>query len=126
MNREKIWEAMSYVWTEIGLDDKDFQRFGGEIAAQPQDMPAFNRAVFWDTCGAFAVETVFAFLLMGMTLPDWYFPEAEQKVARWLRRPLLLSLINPLWLVGYPISCIMAINYWLQLRRAVASSACAA
>ena len=126
MNRDKIWEAMSYVWTEIGLDDKDFQRFGSEIAAQPQDMPAFNRAVFWDTCGAFAVETAFAFLLMGMTLPDWYFPEPERKVARWLRRPLLLSLINPLWLIGYPISCIMAINYWLQLRRAVASSPCAA
>ena len=89
-------------------------------------MAEFNRAVFWDTCGAFAVETVFAFLLLGMTLPDWHFPGAEQKVARWLRRPLLLSLINPLWLVGYPISCLMAFNYWVQLRRTVASSACAA
>ncbi len=126
MNREKVWEAMSYVWTEIGLDEKEFQRFGSEISAQSKDMSEFNRAVFWETCGAFAIETAFAFLLMGTTLPDWHFPEAEQKVARWLQRPLLLSLINPLWLVGYPVSCLMAFNYWLQLRRAVASSSCAA
>ena len=126
MNREKIWEAMSYVWTEIGLDDKDFHRFGGEISAQPHDIPAFNRAVFWDTCGAFAVQTVFAILLMGITLPDWDYPEAKQKVSRWLRRPLFLSLLNPLWLVGYPLSCLMVTNYWLKLRRAVTSSACAA
>ena len=126
MNREKIWEAMSYAWTEIGLDDKDFQRFGYEISAQPEDMPEFNRAVFWETCGAFAVETTFALLLLGMTLPDWYFPEAEKKVSCWLRRPLILSLVNPLWIVGYPISCLMAFKYWVQLRRAVTSSACAA
>jgi hypothetical protein len=126
VNREKIWEAMSYVWTEIGLDGNDLRRFAGEISAQPHDMHAFNRAVFWDTCGAFAIETLFAFLLMGTTLPDWYFPGAQQKVARWLRRPLLLSLLNPLWLAGYPVACLMAVRYWLQLRRAVISSACAA
>jgi hypothetical protein len=63
---------------------------------------------------------------MGATLPDWYFPGAQQKVARWLQRPLLLSLLNPLWLVGYPVSCLIAVRHWLQLRRAVISSACAA
>lgn len=125
MNREKIWEAMSYVWTEIGLDDNDFRRFGGEIAAEHQDMSAFNRAVFWDTCGAFAVETVFALLLMGMALPDWYFPEPTRKIDRWLRRPLVFSLINPLWLIGYPASCIIAASYRLRLRRAAMSSVCA-
>ncbi|MDR3221510.1 MAG: hypothetical protein LBU46_05820 [Candidatus Accumulibacter sp.] len=123
MNREKVWEAMSYAWTEIDLDGDEFRCFAREIDAQPHEMALFNRAVFWDTCGAFAVETVFEILSLRTTAPDWYFPEAVQKVAHWLRRPLLLSLLNPLWLVGYPLSCLGAVSYWFKLRRAVFSSA---
>lgn len=55
---------------------------------------------------------------MGITLPDWHFPEPKQKVARWLHRPLLVSLINPLWLVGYALSCVIVVNYWIKLRKA--------
>jgi hypothetical protein len=105
MKRAKVWEAISYVWTEVGLGREDFQRFAKEIHAESHDMRSFSRAVFWDTCGAFSVETVFAFLLMGIMLPDWYFPEPEQKVERWLRRPLLLSPINLLWLGSVTHSC---------------------
>ncbi|NYZ63424.1 hypothetical protein [Luteimonas deserti] len=120
MNREKVWEATSYAWTEIGLDSDDFARFAREAQLSPEERPALAHAVFWQVCGAFALETVFALLLMGVTLPDWFFPDPQQKVARWLRRPLLLSLLNPLWLVGYPLSCLFAFRYWYRLRKASA------
>ena len=123
MNREKVWEVASYAWTEIGLRQEDFVRFAGEAQLSLGSDRALAHAVFWQVCGAFAIETVLALLLMGITLPDWFFPEPEQKVARWLRRPLLLSLLNPLWLVGYPLSCLLVFSYWYRLRRESAASA---
>ncbi|MBZ4039310.1 hypothetical protein [Novilysobacter selenitireducens] len=126
MNREKIWEAMSYAWTEIGLSGAEFEKFAREIQVKPEGMSEFNRAVFWDTCGTFAIESTFAFLSLGVSLPDWHWPDAVERVARWRRRSVLQSLLNPIWLIGYPLACIMALNYWLQLRRAVTSSMYAA
>lgn len=118
MKREKIWEATSYAWTEIGLEPSDFVDFARDAGLTPQDRKALAHAVFWETCGAFAIETVFALLLMGITLPDWQFPEPVQKVQRWLCSPLALSLLNPLWLLGYPLACVFALGYWRKLRRA--------
>jgi hypothetical protein len=121
VRREKVWEATSYAWTEIGLDRNRFLRLAREADISSDDRPALLHAVFWQVCGAFAVETSLALMLLGSTLPDWFFPEPEQKVARWLARPLRLSIINPLWLVGYPLSCLLAASYWYRLRQASAA-----
>ncbi|HET6807371.1 MAG TPA: hypothetical protein VFH59_18200 [Frateuria sp.] len=118
MHREKVWEAMSYAWTEVGLDPAGFRQFARDAELSPQDQPALFHVVFWQVCGAFAVETSLALMLMGVTLPDWFFPEPAEKVARWLKRPLPYSLLNPLWLVGYPLSCLRVASYWYRLRKA--------
>ncbi|MGN2245902.1 hypothetical protein ACFWZ3_04325 [Frateuria sp. GZRR35] len=123
MNREKIWEAMSYAWTEVGLDAAGFQRFARDADLSAHDPRALFHAVFWQVCGAFAVETAWALMLMGVTLPDWFFPEPEKKVSRWLARPLSYSVLNPLWLMGYPLSCLLVASYWHRLRKASAALA---
>lgn len=121
MHREKVWEAISYAWTEVGLDRGGFRRFAQDAGISPGDRRALLHAVFWQVCGVFAIETSLALIPMGITLPDWFFPEPEQKVTRWLARPLLRSVLNPLWLVGYPLSCLLVDSYRYRLRQASAA-----
>ena len=54
-------------------------------------------------CGAFALFTLAVYASAGMALADWFYPEdeARQKVAAWLARPRLRSLLNPFWWLGY-------------------------
>lgn len=121
MNKEQVWLAMSYSWSEIGLNSREYGVFAEKIAAKPDEIGEIRKVVFWEVCGAFAVFTIFALLTMGMVLPDWGFKDEYtlEKVSRWMRRPLLLSLLNPLWLVGYPLACLFAIGGWKMLSKSI-------
>lgn len=121
MDREQIWLAVSFAWSEIGLERSDYARFATRIGATPADATVLRRVVFWEVAGAFAVDTVLAAVSMGVTLPDWGYEDEYvlRKVRRWRARPLVWSLCNPVWLLGYPVACLVAVGAWRELKRAV-------
>lgn len=119
MQREQVWLAASFSWSESGLEDSEYRNYAKSIGALPGESRAVAFVVFWEVCGAFAVFTVGALLSMGAALPDWGFKDEYvlHKVSAWRNRSLVLSLINPLWVVGYPLACVMAFGGWLKLNR---------
>ncbi len=121
MNREYVWMAMSYAWTEIGIVGSEYEDYAHKIAAHESEMGEFKRAVFFEIIPAFAVDTIFAFTFIGINLPDWSFDSdyLNNKVNKWLKRPLVLSLLNPIWLIGYPLAIIISFAQYVKLRKAV-------
>ena len=105
-SRQKAWEVLAQTWLDTSYDAEHREAFAqalAETGLSPRDL---RRIAFWDVCGAFATFSTAVFASAGMALPDWYYPDeaAREKVAKWLARPVFLSLVNPVWLVGYPLS----------------------
>jgi hypothetical protein len=104
--REKAWGVLAQVWVDTSYDEKQLDDFASQLVATGFSPAELRRIAYWDVCGAFALFTLAVFGSAGMTMPDWYYPEelAREKVAKWTARPAVISLLNPFWLVGYPIS----------------------
>jgi len=108
----------------VGLEPHEYGKYATEIGASRRELGAFDRECLAVVCGAFAIHTVIALLSMGMYLSDWGYNDEYviRKVSTWQSRPLLISLLNPLWLVGFPSSVLFALGTWRKLRRAVAEN----
>ena len=115
---------MSFAWSEVGLEPHEYGKYASEIGASHRELGAFDRECLVVVCGAFAIHTVIALLSMGMSLSDWGYNDEYviRKVSTWQSRPLLTSVLNPLWLVGFPLSVLFALGTWRRLRRAVAQN----
>jgi hypothetical protein len=103
-----VWEVLS--------------QFADRLARCGFSMRELDRIAHHEVCGAFAIFSLAVLASAGMALPDWYFPkdQARQKVAAWLSRPRILSLINPVWLVGYIAARRFLREAWPDLRGRVA------
>ena len=121
MNKEQIWIFISYWWTEIGLSEEEIDDLFGRMNINPNNLSEVRKAIFWEYCGAFAMYTLWSFLTIGIILPDWGFEEkyVRSKVFNWLRRPVIFSLFNPLWLLGYLLACLIAVSGWLKLSKRI-------
>ena len=120
--RQVVWEILAQFWVDTWYDAEQLDAFAARLADIDVSMDELNRIVYWDVCGAFATFTLAVFLSAGMALPDWYYPEddARRKVASWVARPKVLSVLNPIWILGYLVARSFVTPSWLDLRARVA------
>ncbi len=116
--RQVVWEILAQYWVDTWYDSSQLDEFANRLAACGFSLQELDRIAHWEVCGAFATFTLGVFVTVGMALPDWYYPEneAREKVASWLSRPRLLSLLNPLWLAGYVAARWFLGRTWPDLR----------
>ena len=105
-SRQKAWEVLAQTWVDTSYDADQRESFARELAETGLSARELRRIAYWEVSGAFATFSTAVLATAGMALPDWYYPEeaAREKVAAWMTRPLILSLINPFWLLGYLLS----------------------
>ncbi len=123
-----VWGILAQFWVDTWYDAGQLEGFADQIVRCGVSIRELDRIAYREVCGAFATFTLVVLLSMGMALPDWLFPEdvARKKVSRWLARPLLLSLINPFWVVGYFCARWFLRRSWAGLRERVAARAAVA
>lgn len=94
---------LAQAWVDTSYDEAQLAVFRAQLAATGLSSRQLQYIAYREVCGAFALFTLAVYASAGMALPDWFYPEedARQKVAAWLARPRLLSLLNPCWLLGY-------------------------
>lgn len=105
-SRQRAWEVFAQVWVDTSYDEQDLAQFAGILRQTGLSPRELRRIAYFEVCGAFATFSVAVLLSAGMALPDWLYPEAQarREVADWLARPLAMSLLNPVWLLGYPLA----------------------
>lgn len=126
MDRYYVWEIISYAWTEIGIQDDECRKLVEEGGITSADLPEIDRMYLRDVCASFAFETFLVFpLFLWMLMPDWGFEESylRKRMERWYSKPYWIHLLNPLRLLGYPLSLLFALKYRSMLRRAVHAKA---
>jgi len=101
--RQIAWGVLAQVWVDTSYDAAELAAFRVQLAATGLSSRELQHIAYREVCGAFALFTLAVYASAGMALPDWYYPEddARQRVAGWLARPWLLSLLNPFWWLGY-------------------------
>ncbi len=104
--RERAWEILAQTWADTSYDEIEKAAFAKGLAETGLSRRELNRIAYWEVCGAFATFSTTVFATAGMALPDYCFPKdvARESVTDWISRPLVFSLINPLWLLGYLLS----------------------
>jgi len=117
--RSRAWEVFAQTWVDTSYSPKDQDAFAQKLNATELTVSELYRIALWEVCGAFSVFTTICFVTAGMALPDWDYPDdlARKKVETWVKRPWLLSLINPLWLIGYPLSVALTMSTMFQVFR---------
>lgn len=120
--RQIVWDVIAQFWVDTWYDAKQLEAFAERLAGCGFTLRELDRIARWEVCGAFATFTLAVFLSLGMVLPDFFFPEEEarSKVATWLARPLVLSLLNPFWIAGYCVARLYLRHDWPGLRKRVA------
>ena len=122
MNKSKVWEIMSYSWTEIGLTDAEYFRMAKTIEFEPGDWNKLDRIIFKDVCASFAVDSLLAFpLCLWMLMPDSEFDinYLRERIKRWYSKPYFVHFLNPLRLLGYPVAILFALSGRKKLKSAL-------
>jgi hypothetical protein len=121
--RHVVWEVLAQFWVDTWYDADEIDGFASRLEQCGFSMRELDRIAYREVCGAFATFTLAVFLSAGMALPDWFFPEdlARKKVSGWLARPILLSLVNPFWVVGYCCARWFLRRSWPALRERVSA-----
>lgn len=121
MNRKRLWLTISYAWSEIGLEDDEFSNHAEMIKALPKDMENFRKEYYFIILPALSTETICALVSMGMSLPDWGFRDGYVigKISKWHNRPVIKKILNPIWMIGYPLSLLMSLSYYNKTKKAV-------
>jgi hypothetical protein len=122
MDTYKIWEVVSYGWTEIGIEPDECERILAPAGIALADLPAVDRVIFKDVCASFSVDAFLVFpLMLWMLMPDWGYEESylRRRVERWYSRPYWVHFLNPLRILGYPVALVFAWKYRSMLRDAI-------
>lgn len=124
----KVWEFISYAWTEIGIDNDECNSLARDTMASVGDLACLDRIFFRDICASFAVDSFLLFpLMLWMLMPDWGYKEEylRKRVKAWYERPYWQHFLNPLRVLGYPIAVLFALGYRAKLRKAIHADTCA-
>ncbi len=122
MDRYCVWDAVSYAWTEIGIEDSECRDLVRRGKIGVADLAEVDRLYFRDVCASFAVDAFLVFpLMLWIIMPDWGYSDEylRARMERWYARPYWKHFINPLRLLGYPVALIFSWHYRTMLRRAV-------
>lgn len=126
--QQVVWAVLAQFWVDTWYDAGQLEDFASRLAQCGFSMSELDRIAYREVCGTFAIFTLAVFMSFGMALPDWFYPEeqAREQVGKWLSRPLLLSLINPFWVVGFFLARWFLRRSWADLRPRVAERLAAA
>ncbi len=115
----KVWEAISYAWTEIGLGDDEYPDIAKSIRDIEPNWEKVNSIILRDVCSSFAVDSILV-IPFWMMMPDWSYDEGyiTQRIRRWKSRPYWLHFINPIRILGYPISLFFSYGVRKKLKYA--------
>lgn len=128
MDVYKVWEFMSYAWTEIGIEGKECRNLANEAGVTPAHLRDVNRIFFRDVCASFAVESFLIFpLMLWMVMPDWGYDEdyLRKRMQKWYAKPYWKHFLNPFRLLGYPVAVLLALSYRQKLLNAARENASA-
>lgn len=119
IDKNKILGLLGDGFSEMEPDDHDFEIASRGISIE--DIPELRKLVFITFCGAFATFIWQVLLTLGAAAPDWGMSEDYLllKIRRWERWPIIFSLCNPLWLAGYPLTCLMVLEPWFKLKKEI-------
>ncbi|MEO8390066.1 MAG: hypothetical protein ABI893_11115 [Polaromonas sp.] len=124
----KVWEFISYAWTEIGIGEEESLSLAREARITVEDLPQVDRIFFRDVCASFAVDSFLIFpLMLWVIMPDWGYSEAylRKRMSNWYEKPYWCHFLNPLRILGYPVALLIAPGYRSRLRKAVHANASA-
>lgn len=121
MDKYKIWDVVSYAWTEIGLEKDSYPEYARSIKQDYSDWESANRIIIRDVCASFAVDSFLIFpCMLWMIMPDWHYEDEylKARMEKWYAKPYWLHFINPLRILGFPIALIFSIGVRRKLKRA--------
>lgn len=121
MDKFKIWDVMSYAWTEIGLEEEDFPQYAAEIYEHCKDWDEVSSIITKDVCGSFAFDSfLICPCMLWMIMPDWGYDQNYLKVRmeKWYSKPCWVHFLNPLRIFGYPIALFLSWSVRLKLKKA--------
>lgn len=121
MDKFKIWDVMSYAWTEIGLEEEDFPQYAAEIYEHCKDWDEVSSIITKDVCGSFAFDSFLIYpCMLWMIMPDWGYDQNYLKVRmeKWYSKPGWVHFLNPLRIFGYPIALFLSWSVRLKLKKA--------
>jgi len=118
-----IWDAISYAWTEIGLEDSDYPRYAKKFKQEYENWDEIKKVALLDVCGSFSVMTfLICPCMLWMIMPDWGYEEdfIKKKMEKWYSKPIWYHFLNPIRLIGYPIAIVVSGTIYRKLKRAFA------
>ncbi|PKM09633.1 MAG: hypothetical protein CVV17_00250, partial [Gammaproteobacteria bacterium HGW-Gammaproteobacteria-7] len=86
MDKFKIWDVVSYAWTEIGLEEEDFPQYAAAIYEHCKDWLEVNSIITKDVCGSFAFDSFLIFpCMLWMIIPDWGYDQnyLKARMEKW-------------------------------------------
>jgi len=118
-DRYLVWHAVSYAWTEIGLEDEGYKDHAKRIAERFSSWTDVE-VVIKDVCGSSAVNSFLLFPCMfWMILPDWGYNETylRERMSKWYSKPFKLHFLNPLRILGYPVARFLSSEVRKKLKK---------
>lgn len=119
----KVWDTISMEWTEIGLDDSDYPKIAESIKRIEPNWKVVNRIIVGDVCASFAVDSILV-IPCWMMMPDWGYEEdyLKKRILKWNSKPRWFWFLNPIRIVGYPVSILLSSGVRRKLKRAYNST----
>lgn len=117
-----VWETVSMAWTEIGLEPSDYPAIAEKLKNEGATWPEVRTIALRDVCGSFAVDSFLIIpCMLWMIMPDWGYNEdyLRTRMQRWNGRPLWVSCLNPLRIIGYPVALLFSMGVLIRLKRAL-------
>lgn len=121
MDNYPIWDAVSFAWTEIGLEDREYPEYAKKIREYSDDWNQVNRIIILDVCGSFAFDTFLIFpCMLWMIMADWGYNEdyLRERMKKWYSKPYWKHFLNPLRLLGYPLAIVMSYSVRRKIKKA--------
>ena len=121
MEKFKVWDVISYAWTEIGLEPEDYPKYAKEIYTECLDWNRVNSIITRDVCGSFAIDTFLIFpCMLWVIMPDWGYDTEylKNRMYKWYSKPTWLHFVNPIRILGYPIALLLSMPIRIKLKKA--------
>ena len=123
MNVNELWIAMSWAWSDTELDEDEMIELVNKINAKPKDIPLMYFHVIFRIIPSWSLDSFFVIPSAGTNLPwgGWIPESIVEKRHAWLTHLVLLVFLPVCWL-GLPVSYILGLGFFKELRKYVRKS----